>query len=119
MTRETSDDAVNDQNDNRRHDDVSDDATDDATDDTRNANHVASSGGGRCHGYRYSGQFTEKLFRSKSQPMLRMKAFARLAEEPPADVEDGLPFADICDGDQHFSPIRGARKAPIIEFKDI
>ena len=103
METTTDDDmATTDHNDNRRLDDSK--ATDEC-----NANH--------CR-YRYSGQFTEKLFRSKSQPMLRMKAF-RPRVVPPLEVDDCLPFADICAGDQCFSPLKKCSKAPIIEFKDI
>ncbi|XP_054159775.1 F-actin-monooxygenase mical1-like [Oppia nitens] len=67
---------------------------------------------------RYSGAFTEKLFRSRSQPMI---AFSRRSRRHADDVpdDDTLPFADVCDdATAAFSPLRAVR-APIIDFADI
>ena len=75
---------------------------------------------------RYSGAFTEKLFRSKSQPMLAfrrgLKVFNKEIQLCPSDEpseDEEMLFADIGGlGGLAFSPVRGV-KAPIIDFKDI
>ncbi|CAG2108976.1 unnamed protein product [Medioppia subpectinata] len=71
---------------------------------------------------RYLGSFTEKLFRSRSQPMIafrnRLKIADKIADDDDmASLLTTLPFADDVFAAQHFSPVRA--KAPIIDFEDI
>ena len=81
---------------------------------------------------RYLGAFTEKLFRSKSQPSLAIRRALQIVvnrddtsgrhtetTDSSDDSDLTLPFADTFSNSQHvFSPVRALR-APIIEFKDI
>lgn len=80
---------------------------------------------------RYLGQFTEKLFRSRSQPSLHVltqKLFKNQKQLNQELNEDLVPFADDCVNTnnnnnnflEHFSPLKtGSTKAPIIQFQDI
>jgi hypothetical protein len=114
VTRETDNKpALNNNNDDKR-----DDKSDDENDNRRE----------RAVEVRYLGSFTEKLFRSRSQPMiafknkLRFRSDAKATDDDTEDDDSTLPFADFGHNDdafgQHFSPVR-ALKAPIIDFNDI
>ncbi|CAG2176427.1 unnamed protein product, partial [Oppiella nova] len=114
VTRETDNKpALNNNNDDKR-----DDKSDDENDNRRE----------RAVEVRYLGSFTEKLFRSRSQPMiafknkLRFRSDAKATDDDTEDDDSTLPFADFGLNDdafgQHFSPVR-ALKAPIIDFNDI
>jgi len=80
---------------------------------------------------RYMGQFTEKLFRSRSQPMLvfnnrkftqNNKVKSNNDSNCDHSDEDLVPFADSLETNsnfsQHFSPLKGL-KAPVVDLEDI